>query len=83
MGRSIRRETWELLEKRRREGELCQGPGQDCTSRATVVITQESWTYEVGKGQPSISTLKMCPRHARSFPVGYQGGNFRVLGVAA
>jgi hypothetical protein len=81
MGYSISQATWEKLEKRRRDGELCQGPARSCTNRALVVVTQETWTYRVGDGLSHVSTMRMCSRHAAEFPVGYQGVNFKVLGV--
>jgi hypothetical protein len=82
MGYSISRAAWEKLEKRRRDGELCQGPARSCTNRALVVVTQETWTYKIGEGQSHTGELRMCKRHAAEFPVGFQGVNFKVLEVS-
>jgi hypothetical protein len=81
MGHSITRETHDKLEQRRAAGELCQGTGAHCTARAVVTVTSENWTHAVGEGTPAVSDMRMCPRHARQFPPGYAGVNFRVLAV--
>lgn len=81
MGYSIKSEMWEKLEKRRRDGELCQGPARSCTTRAVVEITHESWTYQIGEGPSHVSAWRMCKRHAAGFPAGFQGVNFKVTGV--
>ena len=81
MGYSITAATARKLDRNRHEGCLCAGPARSCVTRATVAVTQESWTYKIGEGPARVSDLLMCPRHAGQFPAGYQGVNFRVIAV--
>jgi len=81
MGYSISHEKWEKLEALRREGRLCR-MDREHTTRATVMIRQESWYYEEDKlagKPPHVDEMPFCPRHARMMPPGYEGANFRVL----
>jgi hypothetical protein len=78
MGYSITQEKWERLEALRREGRLCCMDREHVT-KATVMVTQESWTYKIGEGESHVDEMPFCPRHARQVPEGYEGVNFRVL----
>lgn len=79
---SISQETYERIERNRRDGRYCRGMSRSragCSTRSTVKITQESWVYRIGKGRREVHEMEMCPRHARQLPDGYEGVNFRVL----
>lgn len=84
MGYDLSWEQGEKLERYRREGRLCAvstGRG-GCFNRATVRQTQESWYYEGDKleGKPPRAVeMTLCVRHARQYPAGYEGVNFRVV----
>lgn len=76
MGQSVTAEVAEKIEANRLAGRLCKGPTRStlgCHEPATRVITVTE------KGKPR--ELTMCTRHAKGFPVGFGGENFRVTGV--
>lgn len=79
MGYSISHEKWEKLEALRKEGRLCR-MDREHTTRATVMVRQETWPYVLGEpGTGTVDEMPFCPRHARLMPPGYEGVNFRVL----
>ncbi len=80
MGHSISQETGRKLDENRRAGRLCAGGVRHCTKPATVKVHQTAYTHEWGVGKPAegLDPMTMCTRHAREFPPGYQGVNFRV-----
>lgn len=84
MGYSISEETYQRLERNRREGRLCGGATRvrhGCVARATQQAIQETWTHKIGEGESHVSPLSLCARHARQVAPGYEGVNFRVLSV--
>jgi hypothetical protein len=80
MGHSISEETHIKLERNRRNGVLCAGGVRHCTTPATVIVETDSYTHEYGVGPVQHGEMKFCARHARSYPTGFQGTNFKVAG---
>jgi hypothetical protein len=83
MGISISEEKHQKLEANRRAGRLCASGNSraGCSVRATKKVVQDSWIYRIGEGEVSRHEMPMCTRHARQFPVGFEGVNFRVLSI--
>jgi hypothetical protein len=80
MGYSISEETYERIERNRREERLCQGSTR-CSTRATRIVTQRCWLYTIEEGPETLEDMKMCTRHANTLPVGFRGVNFIVTQV--
>src|ERR1019366_9340119 len=70
MGTSISHETGIKLDRNRANGRLCAGGVRHCTPPATtLVVTNDDLA---GK---TMGPMKMCARHARMFPVGFEFAN--------
>ncbi len=76
MGQSVSAEVAAKVSANRVAGRLCKGPTRSslgCPAPATrvIVVTEKGSKRE----------LTMCTRHAKGFPVGFGGENFRVTEV--
>lgn len=84
MGYSISQETYERIERNRREGRLCRG-GSRCSSRGTWWAFHETWVHKIGEGDSKLDMQGMpfCKKHLREFAphVGFEGVNYRVVRI--
>jgi hypothetical protein len=84
MGYSIDADTYDKLERNRREGRECRGGSRYCTTRATRRVFMDTWMNESDKAAgeaPRIPAdedkgMTLCTRHTNT--LGIEGLNFTV-----